>query len=341
MQGRVCCECCWAWAWGVASLAGTNTATVSLDRCAGNAEGRNGGRVGQRPRTFLVSARSVATGIIEGAGSCAFCVIILAFFVNARRGSFSRSRLPVCDNGYLRGCGSVSSVKCRAHSAHRGGHRAPGAGAAGRCVELIGAGRYPPRTRGVGDCQRALARWRGRPPPRRAAAPAAAPGRVPSRVVLAKRLASWRASCSRYTGPTNAKWKSSWKSYGYVVEIVETSPASNTPETYPSFGPTRGADSFKSTVVSRAGAGGALRSSRDAPTRRLCSRQCVWELARRVRIESERSFESMLTTARPYRIGTGVSDRSRAQAAPGAPLSRTGDSFSSFCMLAGALDRLA
>jgi hypothetical protein len=124
-------------------------------------------------------------------------------------------------------------------------------------------------------------------------------------------------------------------------QIVETSPASNTPKTYPSFGPTRGADSFKSTVVSRAGAGGALRSSRDAPTRRLCSRQCVWELARRVRIESERSFESMLTTARPNRIGTGVSDRSRAQAAPGAPLSRTGDSFSSFWMLAGALDRLA
>ena len=123
--------------------------------------------------------------------------------------------------------------------------------------------------------------------------------------------------------------------------------------------PTRGADSFKSTVVSRAGAGaGALRSSRDAPTRRQCVLDSVfgsWRGAsesnrngrlnrcsrRRVRIESERSFESMLTTARPNRIGTGVSDRSRPQAAPGAPLSRTGDSFSSFWMLAGALDRLA
>jgi hypothetical protein len=43
--------------------------------------------------------------------------------------------------------------------------------------------------------------------------------------------------------------------------------------------------------------------------------------------------------ARPNRNGNPR--RSRPQAAPGAPLSRTGDSFSSFCILAGALDRLA
>ena len=196
-----------------------------------------------------------------------------------------------------------------------------------------------PRGRGLSTRARAVARPAAPPPrrgPRRRAGSrtVARRPREAARVVASVMLAVHR--------PHKCEMEIIMdESYGYVVEIVETSPASNTPETYPSFGPTRGADSFKSTVVSRAGAGGALRSSRDAPTRRLCSRQCVWELARRVRIESERSFESMLTTARPYRIGTGVSDRSRAQAAPGAPLSRTGDSFSSFCMLAGALDRLA
>ena len=228
---------------------------------------------------------------------------------------------------------------------HRGGHRAPG----GRRGTLRGVDRgravpaaYP-RGRGLSTRARAVARPAA-PPPRRGPR-----RRAGSRASRASSSRSGSRRGERHARGTPApqmrkgNHHGTWKSYGYVVEIVETSPASNTPETYPSFGPTRGADSFKSTVVSRAGAGGALRSSRDAPTatRRLCSRQCVWELARRVRIESERSFESMLTTARPYRIGTGVSDRSRAQAAPGAPLSRTGDSFSSFWMLAGALDRLA
>ena len=106
---------------------------------------------------FSFTAFAVITALINGYLCCALAV--------------ARFRI-VCPQ-----ITNMSPCALRAPATAAG--TAPRAGAAGRCVELIGAGRYPPRTRGVGDCQRALARWRGRPPPRRAAAPAAAPGRVP------------------------------------------------------------------------------------------------------------------------------------------------------------------